>query len=363
MRCSLGAKMCEGVVPEVNVKTFIEHVAEPLHLEILAGLHGGDRILRSARIQKPGLALAGYLAFVHPDRVQIFGQTELSYLATLGIEARKNAINGLLSLELSCLVVSKGLPVPSELQQACQATATPLLRTPVASSECIRKVLAYLDDLLTPRTSVHGVLVDVDGVGVLLTGASGIGKSECALDLVLRGHRLVADDVVDIRRRGEDLVGQAATLIRNLIEIRGLGILNIAELYGVAATRDHKKMELHIELEEWRQDRAYDRIGSEERSKTILGVPLDSRLIPVRPGRDIAAIVEVAARNFLLHVRGHHAASELADRIDHEIDVQERRHASQSVVDGLSAARDGQADLRAAAQLTEITDHIEDEVE
>lgn len=348
---------------EISVQTFIDHVADPLELEVLGGLDGAARVLRSARIQKPGLALAGYLAFVHPDRVQIMGQTELSYLATLGAEPRMRSVRGLLGLDLSCVLVSKGLPVPVELRETCEATSTPLLRTPLASSDCIRKVLAYLDDLLTPRTSVHGVLVDVDGVGVLMTGASGIGKSECALDLVLRGHRLVADDVVDIRRRGEDLVGQAATLIRNLIEIRGLGILNVAELYGVAATRDHKRMELHIELEDWRQERAYDRIGTEERSKTILGVPLDSRLIPVRPGRDIAAIVEVAARNFLLHMRGHHAATALAERIDREISTQERKHANRSLVAGLTSARDGQADLRAAAQLTDVTDHIEDEIE
>src|SRR5262249_22531575 len=151
-----------------------------------------------------------------------------------------------------------------------------------------RKVLAYLDDLLSPRCRMHGVLVDVDGVGVLITGASGIGKSECALELVIRGHRLVADDVVEIRRRGEDLVGQAAKIIQDLIEIRGLGILNVSELYGVAATRDHKRIEMVVELEEWSQDGAYDRIGLEEHTQDVLGVRVRSLVIPVRPGRNIA---------------------------------------------------------------------------
>jgi HPr kinase/phosphorylase len=356
--------MSSGVeVPEVTVKKFIDHTGEPLDLELLAGLQGSNRVLRAARIQKPGLALAGYSAFVHPDRIQILGQTELSYLATLSPEGRLKAIRSLLALEVACVLVTKGLPVPDELVAGCDETATPLLRSSLASSECIRKSLAYLDDLLTPRTSIHGVLVDVDGVGVLITGASGIGKSECALDLVLRGHRLVADDVVDIRRRGEDLVGQAAKLIRHLIEIRGLGILNVAELYGVAATRDHKRIELHIELEEWRQDRVYDRIGLEERTRDILGVRLQSRLIPVRPGRDIAAIVEVASRNFLLHVRGHHAARELKDRIEAELEVNERRQTAREVLEHIEAAREKTAALRSAAELGEPTDHIEDEVE
>ena len=348
---------------EVTVKTFMEHVAEPLRLELVAGIQGQLRPLRSARIQKPGLAFAGYSAFVHPDRVQLLGQTELSYMATLDEETRAQSISGFLALEVSCVIVTKGLPIPRQLLDGCNATGTPLLRTPLASSECIRKVLTYLDDLLTPRTSVHGVLVDVDGVGVLMTGASGIGKSECALDLVLRGHRLVADDVVDIRRRGEDLVGQAAKLIRNLIEIRGLGILNVSELYGVAATRDHKRMELHIELEEWGSERAYDRIGLDARTKDILGVELQSRLIPVRPGRDIAAIIEVAARNFLLQARGHHAPRDLKEKIESELEYQERRRSAQDVIRQLEAAREGPGDLRSAARLTDATDHIEDEVE
>jgi HPr kinase/phosphorylase len=222
-------------------------------------------------------------------------------------------------------------------------------------------VLGYLDDLLTPHTSVHGVLVEVDGVGVLITGASGVGKSECAMDLILRGHRLVADDVVEIRRRGEDLVGQAAKLVKNLIEIRGLGILNVAELYGVAATRDHKRLELHVELEEWRQDRAYDRIGLDQRSYDILGLKLRSLLVPVRPGRYIAGIVEVAARNFLLQVKGHHAARDLKLKIDAELASRDRRRAGQERVKEFE--EDTTSDLQMAAQLSIADDHIEDELE
>ena len=344
---------------EVTVQTFVERVMEPLQLELVAGITGQHRVVRSSRIQKPGLALVGHLEYVHTDRVQILGRSELSFLETLSPEQLKTSIDRLLALELACILITKNLEIPTPLLEACQRTNTLLIRTPKASSECIRKVLTYLDDLLTPRTSVHGVLVDVDGVGVLLTGASGIGKSECALDLVLRGHRLVADDVVDIRRKGDDLVGQAADLIRNLIEIRGLGILNVAELYGVAATRDHKRIELHIELEDWRSDRVYDRIGLDNKRRNILGVEFDSALLPVRPGRNIAAIVEVAARNSLLKTRGHHAPQDLKQRIDGDLGLQ--RGAEN--FDGFNSSNQPTADLRAAAKLTDVTDHIEDEVE
>jgi HPr kinase/phosphorylase len=348
-------------LPQVTVAAFFEHVREPLGLRIHAGARGMNRLLKSARIQKPGLALAGYSAFVHPDRVQVLGQTELSYLATLHPETRERAAATLTALNLACIVVTKSLPLPEVLVRHCDQTNTPLFRTAMTSSECIRKVLAYLDDLLSPRCRVHGVLVDVSGVGVLISGSSGIGKSECALELVERGHRLVADDVVEIRRRGEDLVGQAAKIIQDLIEIRGLGILNVSELYGVAATRDHKKLELVIELEEWRSDTHYDRVGLEDRTQDILGVKLPALLLPVRPGRNIASIVEVAARNFLLRLRGHHAAQELNDRIHKDV------HPLLGPPDPVEPPPDlvtGEIpSLFAAAELAEVTDHIEDEVE
>jgi HPr kinase/phosphorylase len=348
-------------VPEISVQAFLDHSRSSLGIEILSGAAGLSRTLRAARIQKPGLALAGYTDFVKTDRVQILGQTELSYLESLDPVARAQAVQNLVGKMVACIMITRRLDVPDELIAGCERTATPLLRTDLRSSETIRKVLNYLDDLLTPRTSVHGVLVDVDGVGVIMTGTSGVGKSECALELVLRGHRLVADDVVEIRRRGEDLVGQAADLIKDLIEIRGLGILNIGELYGVAATRDHKRIELHIELEEWRANRSYDRTGLDERRYEILGISLTSLLVPVRPGRDIAAIVEVAARNFLLRLRGHNAARDLKRRIDREMARAEARN-MEMVEESMDIPP--LPNLRAAANLsTEGFGHIEDEVE
>lgn len=341
-------------MPEVTVQAFYEHTRGPLGLRLFAGERGMNRLLKSARIQKPGLALAGFTSFVHPDRVQILGQTELAFLGTLPPEERERAVHLLTSLNLACVVVTKDQSVPDVLLRACEHSGTPLFRTGMRSSECIRKMLAYLDDLLSPRCRVHGVLVDVAGVGVLLTGASGIGKSETALDLVERGHRLVADDVVEIRRKGEDLVGQAAKIIQDLIEIRGLGILNVAELYGVSATRDHKKIELHIELEEWSAQTIYDRVGLEERQHEILGLNIRSLLVPVRPGRNIAGIVEIGARNFLLRLRGHHAPNDLNARLEAEqMAPGEDEDEPTMILPSLSAA----------AGLGGATDHIEDEVE
>lgn len=297
---------------------------------------------------------------MHPDRVQILGQTELSYISTLEPEARERAVAGLTALDIACIIVTKNLPIPEVLVRSCRTTNTPLFRTAMRSSECIRKLLTYLDDLLSPRCRVHGVLVDVAGVGVLITGASGIGKSETALELVERGHRLVADDVVEIRRRGEDLVGQAAKIIQELIEIRGLGILNVAELFGVAATRDHKRIELHVELEEWTRVATYDRLGLEERTYDILGVTITSLLVPVRPGRNIAGIVEVAARNFLLRLRGHNAPEALNARLEALVAKPED---DSRVSLPATMNEPPRPSLAEAAELGEATDHIEDEVE
>lgn len=334
---------------EISVRTFLDHVREPIGLELVAGEAGLDRVLSSARIQKPGLALAGYTAFVHGDRVQILGETELSYLETLDQDARLRAIEGFLDLGLACIVITKGLPIPPALVEGCEKVATPLFSTSMTSSIAVRRILTYLDDLLSPRCTKHGVLIDVNGVGVLITGKSGIGKSECALDLVSRGYRLVADDIVEIRRRGEDLVGQASALIQSLIEVRGLGIINVAELFGVLATREHKRIELHVELEAWSPDVHYDRTGLDQRTEDILGVGVRSLLIPVQPGRNVANIVEVAARNLLLQERGHNAPNELNRRIAQALDIE--GSGPQSPV------------LSTAARIFDATDHLEDEVE
>ena len=305
----------------IPVRTFFEHNREDLGLEILAGLEGIDRPISVARIQKPGLALAGFFDQIHKDRVQILGQTEMSFLATLEPEVAQLRLGELCSSWVSCLIIAKGLDIPEAMHELADRHRLPLLRSPEVSSELIRRITIYLEDVLAPETSVHGALVDVFGVGILLLGKSGIGKSECALGLVERGHRLVGDDVVVIKKKVPGvLFGSGDNLIEHHIEIRGLGIINIKDLYGVSSIRNRKKIELVIELVEWLQGEEIERTGLDERSYPILGTSIPYLRIPVRPARDLSLIIEVAARNHLLKGMGYNAAQEFDRKLARKID-------------------------------------------
>lgn len=294
-------------------------VAE-LDLELVAGKAGLNRRITAPRIQKPGLALTGYTAHVHPERLQILGLTEISYCTTLTSEQRIAGLNALCTVGPAALIVTRGLAVPDEAPAICDAHGVPLLKSPLMSSVFITRVTRALEDRLAPTTSIHGVLIDVLGVGILILGKSGIGKSEAALDLVLRGHRLVADDIVEIRRRGLDTIyGASSEIIKHHMEIRGLGIINVKDLFGISAVRDAKKIEVVAELMEWNEDEEYDRLGTEELRHKILDVPLAMIRVPIRPGRNIASILEVAARNQLLKVQGKHSARDFQERINRAI--------------------------------------------
>jgi HPr kinase/phosphorylase len=289
---------------------------EDLDLEILAGEKGMDRAIRIARIQKPGLALAGYLDQLHRERVQILGATELSYLKTLDKDLADERLEQLCSAGVSCLIIAKSLEVPRSLPGLCDLHEVSLFRSPEITSSLIRRITTYLEDVLAPETSVHGCLVDVYGVGILIIGKSGIGKSECALGLVERGHRLVGDDVVVIRRKIQDAIfGNAADLIKYHMEIRGLGILNIKDLFGVSSIRQNKKIELVVELVQWLEDLNVERLGLDELTYSILGLDIPYLKIPVRPARDLTMIIEVAARNHLLKRMGFYAAREFDDSL------------------------------------------------
>ena len=220
------------------------------------------------------------------------------------------------SVRPCCIVITRGLEAPSELLGFCEELGVPVLTTPLMSSLFINRVTRLLENRLAPGTTIHGVLVDVLGVGVLLLGKSGVGKSEAALDLVLRGHRLVADDVIEIRKRMPDIViGSCSEILKHHMEVRGLGILSIKDLFGIASVRDAKKIDLVIELSDWNSDDEYDRLGIDDLRYAILDVALPLLKIPVRPGRNIAAIIEVAARNQLLKQQGIHSAREFQDRL------------------------------------------------
>ena len=301
----------------IRVEELSKETEFNLELHQLAGRAGLHREIDHTRVQKYGLALTGFVSFVHKRRVQILGNTEISFLRTLDDEARLAACRAFASMGIACAVVTKGLAVPEELVEECEAAQVPLFSTPLLTSTFITNLQAYLTERLAPTTHMHGVLLDIFGVGVLILGKSGIGKSECALDLVMRGHRLVSDDIVNIRRRGHDVIyGSCAELVKHHMEVRGLGVLNVKDLFGIAAVRERKRIELVAELVEWREDQEYDRLGVSDRNYPILDVEVPLITVPVRPGRSISSIIEVAARNQLLKFEGHHSAREFEERLN-----------------------------------------------
>jgi HPr kinase/phosphorylase len=296
--------------PAITVSDFISHAPPALELEVLCGASGaGERLIKLARIQKLGLALAGFTNYIHPGRLQIVGQSEIWFLGQLEPERRGEAIRNLGLENIACVLITKALEPPAEFLLEAERSRLPLLRTPLVSSIAINVVTDYLQEMLAPRVVRHGVLLDLYGLGVLIEGASGIGKSECALDLIAHGHRLVADDAVEIRRIGtERLLGAAPELLREHLEIRGLGILNIRDLFGVSALSNVKTIDLSIKLERWDEASEVDRLGIDARAVEILGVNVPQFLIPVSPGRNLSTLVETAARVQLLRLRGYNAA-------------------------------------------------------
>jgi HPr kinase/phosphorylase len=312
--------------PTITVREFVAHAPAQLSVRVLAGADGlTERRITLPRIQKLGLALAGFTHYIHPGRVQIVGQSEIWYLNQLSPERRASAIELLALEQISCVLVTKDLLPPPEFLAAAERAGLPLLQTPLVSSSAINVVTDYLEEALAPRELRHGVLMDAYGLGVLLEGESGIGKSECALDLIGRGHRLIADDTVEIRRVGpEQLIGAAPELLREHMEIRGLGIINIRDLYGVAALSGPKQIGLSIRLERWQQAQAVDRLGIDARTIEILGVRVPHVLLPVSPGRNLATLVETALRVHLLRVRGYNAAERLVAKHNAMLQVGEQ---------------------------------------
>jgi HPr kinase/phosphorylase len=311
--------------PSASVSDLLGGEARVLGLRLVAGREGLDRKLLLSRVQRPGLALTGHTDYIRYGRVQIIGGSEMGYLATLPPRKRAELLGKLSRRKISCFVVTKGLKPPAELVQAAERRGIPLLATRMDSTGFIKHLAAFLDERLAEREHRHSVLMDVFGLGVLIAGESGIGKSECALDLVDRGHRLVADDVVEIKRLGDTLFGASPDLTRYHMELRGLGVINIKDLYGVSAIRLSKRVELVVNMERWEAGREYDRLGLSSESVAILGVDVPLIRMPVAPGRNIALLVEVASRNQLLKERGYDAARRLAERVDALIEAKGER--------------------------------------
>lgn len=295
--------------------------AERFSLRLVTGEKGLGREVTTSRIQKPGLLLTGLLEELHSDRLQIFGAAEINYLKRLE-EDELEVVLKVFKPELPAIIIARDLAPPDFLVEICRKKDIPLFITPHTSSVLIERVTKYLEERLAPSLTMHGVLVDVLGVGVLITGKSGIGKSECALDLVSRGFRLVSDDVVIVKRMPPNiLIGRSSELIKYHMEIRGLGIINVKDLYGITAIRERKQMDIVVELVKWESETEYDRLGLEENTFSILGVDLPYLKVPVSPGRSVATIVEVAARNQILKIMGHHPAKSLERELDNAMKV------------------------------------------
>ncbi len=291
----------------VSVDELFRDLADQLSLQWIAGLNGGNRKLSSETVQKPTLALIGHLNFVHPNRVQVLGCAEMTFLHGLIPTGLNEAIDHLFSTELAAIIVSNGESVPTILKESADRTETPLLTSPLASPVLMSHLGHYLTQRLAESTSVHGVFMEVLGTGVLFKGDAGVGKSELALELVTRGHRLVADDVVELKHVAPDtLEGSCPALIRDFLEVRGLGILNIRFLFGETAVKLQKNLKLIVELVRPEEvgEVGLNRIDMVASSETILDVAIPKVRIPVAAGRNLAVLVEVAVRNLILKSRG-----------------------------------------------------------
>ena len=323
-------------MPKLTIHEILEEEEAGLDLELLSGRGGLSNATSIPRIQKPGLALAGYVESLHSDRIQVLGSTELKFLERMPQEKAEKHFHDLCRRSLSCLIITKNQDPPDYLFKYADLENTPLLRTKHLSSNFIALLTRFLEERLLPTSTLHGVLVDVLGTGVLIQGNSGVGKSECALELILRGHRLVADDIIKVRFKLPSVIfGEGMDLLHYHMEIRGLGILNIKHLFGVAAIRERKKIDLIVELVKWDNEKEYDRLGVDEQTFNIHGVELPYVRIPVAPGRNISTIVEVAARNQLLKEMGYHSAREFQELLEKRMAETAHLHSHSIIGDDL----------------------------
>jgi len=305
----------------ITVQELHENKTYGFELEVIAGSRGLSKKIYNPRIQKLGLIIAGFMVYLHPHRLQILGNTEISYLRQITPEEREKIIKELCGLEIVCFVVTRNLKVPEELLLETEARGIPVLRTKLVTSIFIERITKCLEEQLAPSTVVHGVLMEIMGVGVLMLGRSGIGKSENALELVMRGHRLVSDDAIQVKKMAAlDLIGDAPEMIRNLLEIRGIGVVDIRQLFGVSAVREKTKIELVVELVDWNSAMEYERVGLRDEKYRLLNIELPLVRIPVSPGRNASAVVELACRNHVLKRGGIHTAKSLDEKIRRSIE-------------------------------------------
>jgi HPr kinase/phosphorylase len=300
----------------IAVQGLIDDKSYGLELEAISGLKGLSRKIYNPRIQKLGLVITGHMVYLHPHRIQILGNTEISYLRSLPEAEGERIISELCKNDVVCFIVTRNLKVPAYFLAEAEEKGIPFLRSKLITSVFIERITKLLEEKLAPSTTVHGVLMDIIGVGVLIVGRPGIGKSEAALELITRGHRLIVDDVTYIKRMGAiDLFGESPEMIRNLLEIRGIGIVDIGRLFGVSSVREKKRIDLVVELLDWNEKEEYDRIGFREDKYRLLSIDLPLVRIPISPGRNASTIIELACRNYILKKQGINTAVELEEKI------------------------------------------------
>jgi HPr kinase/phosphorylase len=307
---------------QISVQQLFDETAENLGLTWVSGHAGGTKLLTSETVQKPTLALIGHLNFVHPNRVQVLGCAEMDYLRSLDSVALEKSVENLFATELAAIIVANGEAVPQLLLEASDRSQTPLFTTRQESPQLMLVLGHYLTQALAESTTMHGVLLEVLGMGVLLTGSSAIGKSELALELITRGHRLIADDVVELHHVAPDtLEGRCPTLLQDFLEVRGLGILNIRTLFGETAVKTKKNLRLIVHLKKPANlaELGEGRLDMHASTESILGVDIPKVRIPVTAGRNLAVLVEVAARNHILHMRGINSAQQFIERQQQQI--------------------------------------------
>lgn len=289
---------------------------ESFDLTLVAGAQGINREILTSDISRPGIEMTGYFNFYPKERLQLIGRTEMAYFLDLSEEEQYDRLRRLCTDITPGIVVTRGMDIPDIFKEVANETGVPILSSPRKTTRVLSRLTNYLEGKFAPRTSVHGVLVEIYGIGVLITGQSGVGKSETALELVKRGHRLVADDNVEIQQEDYDtLVGSSPKILENMLEIRGLGIIDVMTLFGAGAVRTKKRISVVIHLENWDESKQYDRLGIDEDTVQIMDVKLPKATIPVRPGRNLAVIIEVAAMNFRLKLMGINTAEQFSNRL------------------------------------------------
>ncbi|WPK13913.1 HPr(Ser) kinase/phosphatase [Lysinibacillus louembei] len=299
------------------VQVTTRDVMEKFNLQIVSGHEGIGRAITTSDISRPGLEMAGYFTHYPANRVQLLGKTELSFFEMLPENVRVERMCLLCARNTPAIILSRSMEVPKELIDASNKNHVPVLVSKQTTTHFSSRLTNYLESELAPTTAIHGVLVDIYGIGVLILGKSGVGKSETALELVKKGHRLVADDSVEIRQESENMIiGSPPPLLEHLLEIRGIGIINIMTLFGASAIRPYKRITLVVELENWDPNKSYDRLGLDEEKMKIIDTELTKLTIPVQPGRNVSVIIEVAAMNYRLKRMGVNAAEEFSRRLD-----------------------------------------------